>query len=73
MTDEAHDMALAALIASASAVAADLPAELIRKIYAIQRRHQFNRDRAEPVEEMRRLIEEHVASLPPHLLESKAS
>jgi hypothetical protein len=65
MTDEAHDMALAALLTSAREVAPDLPEELIRKIYVIQSRHQFNRDRVSPLEEMRHLVEDHVAAAPP--------
>jgi len=65
MTDEAHDMALAALLTASRAIAPELPEDLVRTIYAIQSRHQFNKDRDVPLEEMRRLIDDHVASAPP--------
>jgi hypothetical protein len=42
MTDE-NDMALAALL-KAGELEPSLPTELLRKSYAIQRRHQFDRD-----------------------------
>ncbi len=64
MTDEAHDMALAALLTASREIAPELPEDLVRTTYAIQSRHQFNKDRDVPLEEMRRLIDDHVASSP---------
>lgn len=65
MTDEnAPDMALNALLISARDVQTGLPEELIRKAYAIQRRHQFDREgeREASLQEMQRLVEEYLAA-----------
>ena len=43
MTDD-NDMALAALLKAATEVDPLLSTELLRKTFAIQRRHQFDRD-----------------------------
>lgn len=43
MTDD-NDMALAALLKAAAEVDPLLSTELLRKSFAIQRRHQFDRD-----------------------------
>jgi len=43
MTDD-NDMALAALLKAAADVEPALSAELLRKSFAIQRRHQFDHD-----------------------------
>ena len=43
MTDD-NDMALAALLKAAAEVDPLLSIELLRKSFAIQRRHQFDRD-----------------------------
>lgn len=42
MDNESEDMALAAFLASAKLTAADLPEDLLRKAYSIQRSHQFD-------------------------------
>ncbi len=64
MTDDnAPDMALNALLMSAREVPTGLPDELILKAYAIQRRHQFDREgeREASLQEMQRLVEEYLA------------
>lgn len=43
MTDD-NDMALAALLKAAAEADPHLSTELLRKSFAIQRRHQFDRD-----------------------------
>ncbi len=45
MTND-NDMALAALLKAAAEVDLSLSTELLRKSFAIQRRHQFDRDDA---------------------------
>jgi hypothetical protein len=64
MSEDAHDLALTALLSVARDLAPQVPEELIRKIYAIQSRHQFDDDPAIRVEEMRRLIEEAAEKAP---------
>jgi hypothetical protein len=58
MTDE-NDMALAALLKAAADVDASLSTELLRKSFAIQRRHQFDRDdtRAMSMQELKSLLD----------------
>ncbi len=58
MTDE-NDMALAALLTAAAEVDPSLSAELLRKSFAIQRRHQFDRDdtRALSMQELKSLLD----------------
>lgn len=70
MTDEAHDMALAALLAVARDIAPGLPEILIRTVYSIESRHQFNRDRDVPLEEIRALIDDHAATLSPPVVKA---
>jgi hypothetical protein len=65
MTDDnAPDMALNALLMSAREIQTGLPEDLILKAYAIQRRHQFDREgeREASLQEMQRLVEEYVAA-----------
>ena len=58
------EMALTALLMAARESQTGLPEELIRKAYAIQRRHQFDREgeRDASLQEMQRLVEDHVAA-----------
>lgn len=51
------DMAWDALVATAREVAPDLSEEFLRKAYEIEKRHQFSRDREEPMLLLERLIE----------------
>ena len=52
-----EDMAWAALLATAREVAPDLSEEFLRKAYEIEKRHQFSRDRDEPLLLLDKLIE----------------
>ncbi len=52
-----EDMAWDALVASARKVAPELSDEFLRKAYEIEKRHQFSRDRDEPLLLLDRLIE----------------
>jgi hypothetical protein len=58
MTDE-NDMALAALLRTAADVDPSLSTELLRNSFAIQRKHQFDRDdiRAISMQELRSLLD----------------
>jgi hypothetical protein len=58
MTDE-NDMALAALLKAAEEVDPLLSTELLRKSFAIQRRHQFDRDETREVsmQELKSLLD----------------
>lgn len=61
--NEREDLALATLRAVASEGDERLPADLVEKLYRLQKRHQFDADRAASVQEMRRLLEQYVDSL----------
>ena len=58
MSDETDDMGLAALLDTAREVSPDLSEDLLRRAYAIQRAHQFDRERTISVQQTQRLIEE---------------
>ena len=60
--EELPDMALEALLCVTKEIDIDLPEDLIRKAYAIQRRHQFDREgeREASLQEMQRLVEEYI-------------
>jgi hypothetical protein len=55
--NETNDFALKTLMAAAREHGADLPSGAIEKIYALQKRHQFDADRVASLQEMQRLIE----------------
>jgi hypothetical protein len=59
MNDERYsdDMAWAALWATATEVAPQLGEEFLRKVYEIQKRHQFSRDRSESLRLLENLVE----------------
>jgi hypothetical protein len=63
MTDEFEtEMAFAALLAVARAEAPGLPEDLLRKAFAIQKRHQFDREEQSnaSVQDMQSLIDDYV-------------
>ncbi|MDK7584535.1 hypothetical protein QP575_01795 [Alcaligenes faecalis subsp. phenolicus] len=62
-TDEREDLALATLYTVASEGDDCLPPNLVEKLYRLQKRHQFDVDRAVSVQEMQRLLEQYVDSL----------
>jgi hypothetical protein len=61
---ELPDMALQALLLTAQESDVNLPEDLVRRAYAIQRRHQFDRDgeREGSLQDMLRLVEDHVGT-----------
>lgn len=60
--NEQEDMALKALLAVAAEIDAEFPQDLLRKTYAIQRNHQFDRDenREESLQDLRKLVDNHL-------------
>lgn len=63
MNDEFEtEMALAALLAVAQAEAPELPQDLLRKAFAIQKHHQFDREEQSnaSVQDMQSLIDAYV-------------
>lgn len=54
------DIPLETLIAARAEVAPELDESLLRSCYAIQKKHQFDRDRDPPLQAMGRLIEDRV-------------
>ena len=55
--NDTKDFALETLKAVAEEIGTDLPDGAIERIYAIQKRHQFDADRSLSAQEMQRLIE----------------
>jgi len=66
MTDD-NDMALAALLKAAAEVDPILSTELLRKSFAIQRRHQFDRadSRESSMQEMKSLLDMMIEEVKP--------
>ncbi|OFX00503.1 MAG: hypothetical protein A3E78_09685 [Alphaproteobacteria bacterium RIFCSPHIGHO2_12_FULL_63_12] len=60
MTKNSDDLALETLLAVREEIAPRLNEDLVRRCYAIQKNHQFDKDRAVALREMERLIEEEV-------------
>lgn len=61
--NEREDLALATLHTVATEGEERLPADLVEKLYHLQKRHQFDADRGASVQEMQRLLEQYVTSL----------
>jgi len=62
-SNDREDLALATLRTVANEGDDCLPPDLVEKLYRLQRRHQFDVDRAVSVQEMQRLLEQYVDSL----------
>ena len=75
INDDQHDMALNALLATARELHTGLPDDLILKAYAIQRRHQFDRvgEREASLQDMQRLVEDHLAAVAGTALDGASS
>lgn len=59
-----QDLALSALLASAREVNADISDDFLRKSYAIQRSHQFDREenRETSLQDLTKLVDDHLES-----------
>lgn len=60
MNDNLKDMALEALLAAAREAAPDLPSDLLRAVYQIEKTYQFDQDRESPSKSMQKLIDEEI-------------
>lgn len=58
--DESIEIALRALLTVAQDSAPELSEDLLRKVYAIQRRHQFDHERDVSLREMQRLLDDFI-------------
>lgn len=65
MPDTSDDLVLETLLAIRKEAAPDLDETLVRSCYAIQKKHQFDRDQALPTQAMDRLIEQRVDAILP--------
>lgn len=61
MMESSDDLALETLLAVRGEIAPDLDEQLIRQCYALQKKHQFDRERSQSVQAMERLIDDHVS------------
>lgn len=63
-SDTEQDLALTALLAAAREVGASIPDDLLRKSYAIQRSHQFDREenRETSLQDLTKLVDDHLDS-----------
>lgn len=60
MTESSDDLALETLLAVRAEIAPDLDEQLLRSCYALQKKHQFDRERSQSAQAMDRLIEDRV-------------
>lgn len=60
MSDDNEHMALSALLAAGEEFAPDIPGEILKKAYAIQKARQFDRDRDVSLQEMGKLVDEYL-------------
>ncbi|MHB1291555.1 MAG: DNA modification system-associated small protein [Sulfuricella sp.] len=60
MNDNPKDMALEALLAAAHEAAPDLPPDLLKAVYQIEKTYQFDQDREAPSKSMQKLIDEEI-------------
>jgi len=63
MIDTSKDMALEALLTAARAEAPDLPTDFIKKIYEVEKIHQFSHERKAPSDALQKLIDEELDNL----------
>ena len=62
ISQERDDLVWDVLTLTANKVAPELPAELLEKVYEIQKRHQFSHDSSESLQLMEKLIDGEVGS-----------
>lgn len=63
MIDTSKDMALEALLDAVRLEAPDLPTELIKAIYQVEKIHQFSHERKVPSDALQKLIDEELGEL----------
>lgn len=62
MTDNAEDMALAALLETVAELAPELSTETLKEAYAVERAYRFDENRDAPLRILQKLIESAVAT-----------
>lgn len=62
-TESSEDLALETLLAVRAEIAPDLDEQLLRSCYALQQKHQFDRERSHSAQAMDRLIEDRVKAV----------
>ena len=62
MIDTSKDMALEALLDAARAEAPNLPTDLIKAIYQVEKIHQFSHERKTPSDALQKLIDEELGN-----------
>lgn len=60
MNENPKDMALEALLAAAREAAPDLPTDLLKAVYQLEKTYQFDQDREAPSKFMQKLIDEEI-------------
>lgn len=62
MIDTSKDMALEALLDAAGVEAPNLPTDLIKAIYQVEKFHQFSHERKAPADALQKLIDEELGN-----------
>lgn len=57
---EVKDLGLDTLLLVARDIASDVPEELLRKVFALQRAHQFDDDRDVSLQDLQRALDDYV-------------
>jgi hypothetical protein len=60
MSDDNEHMALSVLLAAAAEFAPDIPEDIFKKAYAIQKARQFDRERDVSLQEMNKLVDDYL-------------
>ena len=60
MSDTPEDIALNTLLAVAKERYPELSLDLVRRLYGLQKRFQFDSDRTSSIQALQRVLEEHV-------------
>jgi hypothetical protein len=63
MSESPSDFALETLLEVARDSASSVPADLLRRLYKIQKLHQYDSGRDIAIQEMQRALEEHVTAV----------
>ena len=58
--ESSEDIALVTLLSIAGESAPDFPIDIVKRVYALQKRHQFDADRSASIQELQRLLEAQV-------------
>ena len=64
MIETSKDMALEALLDAASEGVPNIPTDLIKAIYQVEKVHQFSHERKAPVDALQKLIDKELSNFP---------